>query len=390
LDHACRQELAETRARLEEHQIRTEAMINSLAEGLIVIDEQGIITRVNTYALTALGYQEDQLLGQWFPKAITAVNKLGQPVDRLARPITRALTTGETVTDYTYYQRQDGSIIPVTITVSPILMYGRPAGAIEVFRDLTKDLQLDIAKDEFVSLASHQLRTPATGVMMILSMLIKGDFGPLNDLQHKYLEKAIQSNDRQLQIIEDLLNAARVDAGKMQLDLEYIDIVPLIREVISDHAEAFARQQQALELDLPESCRLLGDAQKLRMVLDNLVSNASKYSKPQTSISIQLLTQNDHATMSITDQGVGIAPEDLPRLYTKFSRLTNELSGSVSGTGLGLFLAKGIVELHRGSLTSSSRLGKGSTFTIRLPLRRRSRPSPAAANPPAASQKAAS
>lgn len=363
-------ELAVAQSRLEEHQIRTEAMINSLGEGLVVIDERGIISRVNPYTVNALGYAEHELLGQWFPKAISAVDKHSRPIDQFSRPVTRALTSGESVSDYTYYVHKAGHIVPVFITVSPILVHDRPVGAIEVFRDLTEERQLDVAKDEFVSLASHQLRTPATGVMMILSMLAKGDFGPLNDMQQTYVNKAIQSNDRQLQIIEDLLNAARVDAGKMQLDLEYIDITPLIREAVSDHAESLVQRNQNLELDLPETCLLLVDAHKMRMVIDNLISNASKYSLPGTTIRISCGQNAEHAFISVKDHGVGIAEEDLPRLFNKFTRLTNELSSSVAGTGLGLFLARGIIELHRGKLIPTSVLGQGTTFTIQLPLRR--------------------
>jgi signal transduction histidine kinase len=123
---------------------------------------------------------------------------------KLDQPLTRALATGRPISERTHYLKRGGSIMPVFTTVSPILVNGRHTGAIEVFRDLTGEQQLDIAKDEFVSLASHQLRTPATGVKLILSMLSKGDFGPLTAVQQRYVQKAIQSNNRQLQIIDDL------------------------------------------------------------------------------------------------------------------------------------------------------------------------------------------
>ncbi len=345
-------------------------MMNSLGEGLIVINERGLIGRVNPYALKALGYQEAELIGQWFPKAIIAVDQNSQPLNQLDRPITRALTSGETVSDYLYYVHKHGHAVPVYVTVSPILIRDRPVGVIEVFRDLTQERQLDVAKDEFVSLASHQLRTPATGVMSILSMLASGDFGPLNERQKYYLDKALQTNGRQLQIIEGLLNAARVDAGKMQLDLEYVDLVPLVRDTVSDHASLLAAHDQTVELQLPDHCLLVADPHKLRMVMDNLINNAGKYSRSGTTIHVAVRHEHSQAFIAVQDEGVGIAEDDLPKLFTKFTRLPNELSSTTAGTGLGLFLARSIVELHHGRLTTRSKLGQGTTFTIELPVRR--------------------
>lgn len=366
-----RRQLAEARADLLEQRLQTEAMINSLGEGLIVTDEHGHITTANAYALESLGYKESELLGQWFPKVIMAVDKHSRPLEPLSRPVVRALTSGRTVSDYMHYIKHDGSIMPVLATVSPILMNNRPTGAIETFRDLAKERQLDIAKDEFVSLASHQLRTPATAVMMILSMLANGDFGPLTSTQQRYVEKAVRSNERQLQIIEDLLNAARVDAGKMRLDLEYIDIVPHLREAVSDQLPAAMARHQTIIFQAPTHCRIMADGQKLRMVIDNLLSNASKYSHSGARIETSLHHEAKHAVLTVKDEGVGLSDIQIKRLFTKFTRFENELSATVGGTGLGLFLAKGIVDLHGGEIKVTSELGAGSAFTVRLPLQPR-------------------
>jgi signal transduction histidine kinase len=254
--------------------------------------------------------------------------------------------------------------------VSPILTNNVPTGAIEVFRDLTKEQQLDIAKDEFVSLASHQLRTPATGVKLILSMLNKGDFGPLTELQQRYLTKAIQSNDRQLQIIEDLLNVARVDAGKMDLDFHQVDLVPLLRDIVSEHLAIIQSRHQTIKLTMPTALPASIDPDKIRMAIDNLISNASKYSSVGGNIEVVLATAGEHAVLSVRDDGVGMSKEDLPKLFTKFTRLDNELSTSVGGTGLGLFLVKNILELHAGHIQVDSEKNIGSTFTMKVPRKR--------------------
>lgn len=362
-------DLETLRAEREEIKNRTAAMLNSLGEGLIVTDEQGKISMVNDYALTALGHTHDNLIGTWFPKTVISVDQYSRPLPTLVRPIIKALTTGHSISEYSYYLKSDGTLLPVLITVSPIIVQGVPSGAIEVFRDLTKERQLDVAKEEFVSLASHQLRTPATGVKSILSMLAAGDFGPLNDMQQKFVEKAMHTNDRQLQLIEDLLNVALVDSGKLELDLDYFDLAALVREIAADHAEAIAGRQQNLIVHVPDSALLLIDVAKMTMVIDNLISNASKYTTAGGNITITLEQHKNVAICSVKDQGVGIQEADIPRIFTKFTRLPNELSATVGGTGLGLFLAKNIIELHGGSIAVNSKLGEGSTFIIKLPTR---------------------
>lgn len=362
-------ELAAARTERDEVKSRTAAMLNSLGEGLIATDDQGKITMVNDYALDALGYTHDSLIGTWFPKTVIATDQYSRPLPTLVRPIIKALTTGQTISEYAYYLKRDGTLMPVLITVSPVIVNDVPSGAIEVFRDLTKEHQLDVAKEEFVSLASHQLRTPATGVKSILSMLSAGDFGPLSDMQKKFIDKAMHTNNRQLQLIEDLLNVALVDSGKLELDLDYADLAGVVREIASDHADAINNRQQKLSVNLPDTALILVDVAKITMVLDNLISNASKYTPAGGKIDVTLKNYKDMLTVAVQDQGVGIQAEDIPRIFTKFTRLPNELSTTVGGTGLGLFLAKNIVELHGGSIAVTSKPNEGSTFTIKLPTK---------------------
>lgn len=365
---AALKELEDVKSKLLESQLSTEAMLDSLGEGLVATNERGEITTVNHYALNSLGVTSGELIGAWFPKAIVAVDQHMRPLDQVARPVFRALTTGRTVSEHLYYLRKDGRAMPVFVTVSPILIDNQPVGAIEVFRDLTHEQQLDVAKEEFVSLASHQLRTPATGVMMILSMLAAGDFGQLTEQQQKYLQKAIDNNNRQLQIIEDLLNAARMDAGRLQLNAEPGDLAAVAREAVNDHTPLLASQKQHLYLEAPHELAAIIDTPKIRMVIDNLISNASKYSQTGSNVHVKLAQRADGASvLEVSDEGVGINAADLTRLFTKFTRIDNELSTSAGGTGIGLFLARGIAELHGGTLTVRSEPGRGSTFILILP-----------------------
>lgn len=356
------------RRRLEEDSAAVRAVIDSMGEGLIAIDDEGVITAVNPYALEALGFTEDEMLGHWYPSVISAVDQHRVPLDNLSRPVVRALTTGETIAENTYYLRKDGSIIPIFLTVSPIILNGKPGGVIELFRDMTSDHQLDIAKQDFVSLASHQLRTPASGVQAILSMILDEDFGKITPVQRQQLQKAMKANRRQLDIIEDILNTAQIDSGKMELELAWVDLAGLLQEVVAEQAAQFEAKQQRVAFTDAGCPPVWGDQNKLRMVFDNLLSNAGKYTPPGGRIALTLSCCGDNAQVTVDDTGVGIAPEDITKLFTKFTRIDNEFSTLVGGNGLGLYVANSIVQLHRGNINVASEPGSGATFCVTLPI----------------------
>lgn len=229
-------------------------------------------------------------------------------------------------------------------------------------------IELNRAKDEFISLASHQLRTPATGVKQYLGMVLEGFVGELTESQCAILKKANESNERQLRIVSDLLKVAQVDAGKVKLRKDSVNVVSLINDVIKEQRETFKRRQQAVvfEPEQPE-LTLHFDRDTIRMVLENLIDNASKYSGENKTVTVQVADASDEARITIIDNGVGIKPEDQGRLFEKFSRIDNPLSTQVGGTGLGLYWAKKIVDLHQGRVSFHSEVNKGTAFTIHLP-----------------------
>lgn len=354
---------------IKQERVLHQALLDSLGEGLIVIDRDGIITTVNPSCCAILGYDSEELIGRWFTKAIKSVTPAGVPIDPLQRMVIQALSLGKAISGNSFYIRSDGDMIPVSINVAPVIINDKPVGAIEIFRDITQELALDKAKDEFVSLTSHQLRTPATAVKAILSMMLGGDFGDLNDRQQHYLQKALETNDRQLHIIEDLLNTARVDAGQLSLSIESLDLATLAHDAVQEHLASLRERNLNITLEKPvESTVVKADPEKLRMVIDNLLSNASKYTPDGGRISVHISSKHADAVLSIRDTGIGIAQEDMDKLFRKFSRIDNELSGKVDGNGLGLYLVKHIIDLHEGSVEVSSRPGYGSTFTFILPL----------------------
>ncbi|HSX46866.1 MAG TPA: CHASE domain-containing protein [Patescibacteria group bacterium] len=233
---------------------------------------------------------------------------------------------------------------------------------------LQKEMDIDVAKDELLSLASHQLRTPATTVKQYLGMVLQGFAGTVPKNQIALLEKAYDGNERQLYIINEMLHVAKVDAGRITLAKTETDLVALVEEVVSEQQQDLESVGHSLKMHLPKRPMLLSvDAHMLRMALENLLSNAIKYTPPGGKLVVSLRRKKTHVEISVQDNGIGIEAEDFPKLYKLFTRLDNKLTQTISGTGVGLYLAKHLIELHHGHLRVASIPGKGSTFTITLP-----------------------
>jgi len=229
-------------------------------------------------------------------------------------------------------------------------------------------IDLNKTKDEFISLASHQLRTPATGVKQYLGMVLEGLLGDVDEAQVAVLKKAYESNERQLTIVSDLLKVAQVDSGKVKLRLSTVDITELVADVIKEQQDTYAMRRQHVEFSVPTfETKAIADPEKIRMVFENMIDNASKYSDPGKTIQVGIDEQDDTFVVSIKDNGVGVAPEDVDKLFEKFNRIHNHLSNHVGGTGLGLYWAKKVVDLHGGMIDVASVLGVGSVFSVHLP-----------------------
>lgn len=226
-------------------------------------------------------------------------------------------------------------------------------------------------KDEFVALASHQLRTPATAVKQYLGMVLQGYAGEITDLQAEMLSKAFDSNERQIEIINQILNAARADTGKLAMTMAPLDIVALVRGVTDELRPSVEKREHKLVVKLPDKPKIAqADAGYLRMAIENLLSNADKYTPEDGTISISLRHVGDLLKLSVKDTGVGIEKADFDKLFVKFSRVHNPLSVQAGGSGIGLYLAGEIVRLHGGKVEVVSAIDKGTTFTIILPLTR--------------------
>lgn len=229
-------------------------------------------------------------------------------------------------------------------------------------------IDLNRSKDEFISIASHQLRTPATAVKQYIGMLLEGFIGEMTEAQRTMLQKAYANNERQLDTISDLLRVAQVDAGYISLHMTELNINAMIERIITEQAVVFEeRQQQVIFRPDKHFHTIKADERSFHMVLENLIDNASKYSHDGTTIDIKVAFTKNNVKIQVTDQGVGITPEQTKQLFSKFSRIPNELSTERGGTGLGLYWAKQIVDMHGGTISVKSKPGIGTTFTVTLP-----------------------
>lgn len=251
--------------------------------------------------------------------------------------------------------------------LSRTLRYGLQRKLIEEQR-VSQLIAVNRAKDEFISVASHQLRTPATGVKQYVGMVLEGYAGDITDSQRDMLSKAYESNERQLQIVSNLLRVAQVDAGKVRLRKSDIDMVQLVEDIITEQQDKFNQRNQSVVFKKPtKPIKAHIDKSHFRMVLENIIDNASKYSEEGMKVDVSIDRKIDCTEIKISDHGVGIKRSDQDRLFEKFFRIDNPLSTLVGGTGLGLYWAKKIVDLHDGSIDVVSEEGEGTTFVISIP-----------------------
>jgi signal transduction histidine kinase len=230
--------------------------------------------------------------------------------------------------------------------------------------------RLDEAKDEFISMASHQLRTPLTGIKGYVSMLLEGDVGTITDEQRRMLEEAFNSSERMVRLISDFLNVSRLQTGKFVIEKRPTDLAGLVsREIKSLEQNAKARAitlSYRAPKNIPE---LQLDESKFQQVVMNFTDNALYYSKEDSTVKVALKLVGDSVEFTVKDTGIGVPPAEQDQLFNKFFRATNARKQRPDGTGVGLFLAKKVIDAHEGQIIFESKEGKGSTFGFRLPVK---------------------
>ena len=228
--------------------------------------------------------------------------------------------------------------------------------------------EMDRMKDRFVSSVSHELRTPLTSIVGYTELLLDEDeFDNLEDEQRQFLETIDRNCHRLTRLVDDILFIARVDAGRLSLELQPVDLVKLVAAAVESSRPFAARKNQTLTLDAePELPALQADPTRINQLIDNLTSNAIKYTPEGGAVTVTLTRSGEHAHIRVIDTGVGIPADEMDKLFVRFFRAST--AGAAQGTGLGLSIVKSIVEAHRGTVEVRSQPGEGTTFLIDLPL----------------------
>lgn len=363
-------------------QAEAEALFTSIGDGAISTDEFGRITRVNPAAQQVLGFTEKELIGTWFPKKIIAVSLDDNPINLIDRPITKAFLTGKPISEKLFYRRKNGQKVPVAINISPIILDGKPLGAIEVFRDITTEQEVDRMKSEFISLASHQLRTPLSAIKTYTHMLSDGYMGELNPAQKKSLTTIIGASNRMNELISTLLNITRIESGTIAVTPKLLPIDRVIEEVLPE------LRLMAEHKSITLSCRVRGKASTtiktdgliVKEVVTNLVSNAIKYTPEGGEVGIVIQPRREDILIKVSDSGWGIPLYSQDQIFSKFFRAQNIVKRETTGTGLGLYLVKGLLDALGGKIWFTSTEGEGTSFFFTLPRAKRRRGGP---KPPA-------
>jgi PAS domain S-box-containing protein len=351
--------------------IKDEAMLAGIGEGLIVIDSSGKIEVVNPAASQLLGYDENELVGNSVFDTLEVRDEKGQTIPRAKRPFEVAIKQRRIVTASAVYMRKDGRQVPVKLTVAPIILRGALIGAIEVFGDITHEKQLEHMKDEFLSVASHELRTPMGAVRANLSMILEGDYGPVNKGLVEPLTDMKSSTIRLVELVNDLLSVARIEAGRMHFKLAELDLNTVTKSVVSTLA-ALGKEKGVKVSFIPDKDApgVQGDSDKVKEVLTNLIGNSLKFTDKGT-ITVATQAHDDVVEVTVTDTGIGISAEDQTKLFGKFNQITSAQAGKPSGTGLGLYISRQMVRKMGGDMwIKQSVPGHGSTFAFTLPKAR--------------------
>ncbi len=367
--------------------------IESSYDSAMIVDLDGTIVYANSATARTFGYDVDAILGEhasifYPPQAELSIKNLIERVLGDNHYDALGEVTGWSGETICQRQTQD-QCFPAIVSVSPIPSdRGRPTMVSITCRDITaqkaiqaelasKNLELEQAsrhKSSFLASMSHELRTPLTSILGFSSLLIQGLFGELNEKQQSYVQGIEDSGLHLLELIKDILDLSKIEAGKIELDFTPCSLVGICGETIGLVSSQARKKQIEIQLDImPNLDTIEADELRLRQMLLNLLSNALKFSEPGSQVGVEASVSNDMINLSVWDHGIGITEEDQNLLFQPFQQIDNSLSRNHEGTGLGLALTNQFAHLHGGYVTCESRLGEGSRFTIILPD---SRPSP--------------
>ncbi len=360
----------DARKKVEEEKNKTSAILSNLVDPIIVADKNGVISLLNPAAKEVFGLRDDALGQKAFENENFSMNNF----HKIARKDFEVKEIGseseEEITEEVTIKNGDKEIIYKVITAK-VFDKDSYLGTMKIFHDLTREKAIDRMKSEFISIAAHQLRTPLSAIKWVIKMILDEDCGTLNDEQKELLDKGYRSNERIIELVNDLLSVSRIEEGRFGYDFNMCDFQEVIDIVDDNVKNLIKKNNQKLIITKPPSLpKVYIDKERILLVLQNLVDNAIKYTPEFGKIEIILEKKGeDFLEVAVKDNGVGVPEEDKVKLFTKFFRATNVMRMQTEGSGLGLFIAKNIVEEHKGRISIESEEGKGTKISFTLPLK---------------------
>lgn len=336
-------------------------ILENLPEGVIILDEIGKIIFFNKKVEELLGWREEFL-----EKKVSQLKDVEN-----FRPISEI------------FEEEIAQILGKVIKMREDLILrfngielkkeGENLGRLIFFTDITREFSLERLKREFVSVAAHQLRTPISAMEWGIKTILGGKLGSLTQKQREYLEELFQTSKRLVHLIDDLLNTAKIEEGRFLEKENEFSLEAVVEFVINILKPEIEKKKIELKYQKP-SCRLpliKMDVEKIKLVIENLLDNAIRYGREggEIAISIDMPAQGTEVIFSIKDNGIGIPKKEKPQIFNKFFRASNAMKTDPSGTGLGLYLCKNIIEAHQGKIWFESEEGRGTTFYFSLPIK---------------------
>lgn len=365
-------EVSKTKISLEKAQ--DEALLSSIGDGVYAISTESKILYINRQAEELLKIHAVDIIGKTYYDLWDIQDAQGNIIPVELRPTIQVLKTHKKFVSSEYSHRlHDGTVFPVDLSVTPLIVNNNLTGALIVFRDITEKKALDKAKLEFVSLASHQLKTPIGILKWYLEDLkTLPDYQNFSEKVKEYFMTISQTTQRLHTVVMELLYVSRIDDHKVKDLPTHVDVIALTNTVIKEQ-EVIAKEKSCIVEFLPKrdiNPHLFIDAERLRDVIENLISNAIKYSFPNNTIGVVVSQENEFIRLQVTNKGIGIAKKDADKIFSKFFRAENAQLSSTEGSGLGLYIVKEYVEQWSGKIWFESQENKETTFFVEIPIKK--------------------
>ncbi|CAN5391312.1 hypothetical protein BH10PAT4_BH10PAT4_1390 [soil metagenome] len=353
---------------------QSEVVINAIADGVIAIDGQGIIQLINPAAQRILGWGKQDSLALNYKSVLQLTNLQNEPLDPTQDPIQQVLNTNQqNRNDDVMIITHSGKKVMGSLLISPLGDAGK--GAIIVFRDVTKEKAEEREQAEFISTASHEMRTPVASIEGFLGLALNPNTAQIDEKARDFIMKAHESTQHLGRLFQDLLDVSKAEDGRLANMPKVVDIIPYVHDILQ------GLQQKATDKGLKLTYKPLPDDGErhvapvytvnldndhIREVVNNLTENAIKYT-PSGEVIVDVSGTDEKVIISVKDSGIGIPAEDMPHLFQKFYRVDNEETNQIGGTGLGLYLCRRLAETMGGRIWAESEYKKGSTFFVELP-----------------------